>query len=489
MTKFRLLTTILFCCACGTLAGAPPNVILIIADDLGYGDVGCYGSEHIRTPHIDALAAEGVRFTDGYVAAAVCSPSRAGLITGRYPQRHGFEFNIAGRDDLHGLALSERTIADVMQSAGYATGAIGKWHLGKSAEQHPQSRGFDEYFGMLEGGSTYVTLRTPEAVAINSLGQESRVRERPNKILRDRTVVEEDEYLTDAFTREALDFINRHREEPFFLYLSYNAPHTPLQAKRTDVEAYSHIEDVKTRVFAAMVKSLDDGVGQVTAKLEELGLQENTLVAFISDNGGALYVGGASSNGSLNGGKRYQYEGGVRVPFIMKWPARLPAGQVDSRPVISLDLLPTFAAAAGAEAGKGIDGVDLMPYLTTEKQGSPHERLFWRAAPNLAVRKGRWKLWLVNRATPGLETQLQPGSDRLPRQDWPVSSPRGQVELLFDLSKDEEERRNLAEERPEIVRELREEIDKWDVQLATPQWPCNRSKVFELDGEWLQLFF
>ena len=476
----------------GLLAGATasgaqdvrPNIIVIIADDLGYGDVGCYGGRTVRTPNIDALAAQGVRFTSAYVTAAVCSPSRAGLMTGRYPQRHGYEFNTSGRDDVIGLALDETTLGDLLKSAGYATGLVGKWHLGKSPEHHPLSRGFDEFFGMTGGGSQYATPRTRDIVTFpKGYG----VPETRNAIFRGRDEVQEDVYLTDAFTREAVDFIRRHKDRPFFLYLSYSAPHTPLQAKAADVERNAHLESEAARVYAAMISSLDDGIGQVTALLEELGLAENTLVVFFSDNGGALYVEGAN-NSPLNGGKRYQYEGGLRIPFIMKWPAQFGSGVVYDRPVSTLDLYPTFAEAANAEKrpDRSRDGQDLARFITGQRLGSPHETLFWRAGANLAVRKGEWKLWLVNYAAPG---SADTNHRLLPLIDYPVSSPYGQKVLLFDLSDDIGETTNVAEANPDVVLELRNILDGWAEGLVQPLWPSRRSTIFELDGTPLQLFF
>ncbi|MCB1693314.1 MAG: sulfatase-like hydrolase/transferase, partial [Pseudomonadales bacterium] len=293
-----------------------PNIVFILADDLGYGDTGVYGSTVIRTPHIDALAADGVRMTEGYVSHPVCSPSRAGLMTGQYQERHGWEFNPAGRDAQSGMNTSVRTMPMEMKSLGYATGMIGKWHLGTQRQYHPLSRGFDEYFGVLEGGTTYIDSREP-GVEYGSLHGEHGPTERPNQLYRGFEPVEVDRYVTDVFTEEAIAFIDRHRHEPFFLYLSHIAPHTPLQATAKYLDRYRDIADERTRVYAAMVSALDDSVGAVVAELKSLGMYENTLIVFMSDNGCASYVRGACSNAPLTGFKRYHQEGGIRVPLLV----------------------------------------------------------------------------------------------------------------------------------------------------------------------------
>ncbi|MDE0442451.1 MAG: sulfatase-like hydrolase/transferase [Gammaproteobacteria bacterium] len=278
-------------------AAAQPSVVVILADDLGYGDIGANGGTTIATPHIDALAARGVRLTQGYVSHPVCSPSRAGLMTGRYQQRHGWEFNPSGRDRVAGMSTEEQTIADVMRAAGYRTGLVGKWHLGSRPEHHPVNRGFDEFFGMVEGGSIYIDGDVP---GVESWGS-PRVG-RPNKIIRglDQEVVVE-EYLTDRFTDEAVDFIERHARVPFFLFLSHKTPHTPLQATAKYLDRSRHIDDDATRIYSAMVASLDDSVGAVVAALEGEGLRDDTLIVFLSDNGCAGYVANACSNAPLRG--------------------------------------------------------------------------------------------------------------------------------------------------------------------------------------------
>ncbi len=481
---------VLFLTAAGAAGAQPaerPNVVLIIADDLGYGDLGSYGSPIMRTPRLDRLAGRGVRFSAAYVAAAVCSPSRAGLMTGRYPQRHGYEFNTSGRDVEIGLSTDERTLGDLMRGAGYATGYVGKWHLGRRPAQQPLSRGFGEYFGVLTGGTTYFSDSHPEAVLDPDRPAGTRA---GREIYRGRDVVEIDDYLTDVFTREAVDFIDRHAggDDPFFLVLSYNAPHTPLQATREYLETVAHVEDFRTRIYAAMVSSVDRGVGTVVDRLAAHGVDDNTLIVFMSDNGCVGYAAIACSNGPFSGTKRFHLEGGIRIPFIMHWPDGLEGGQVYREPVISLDLFATFAGLAGAALDDGVvrDGVNLLPYLTGGAAGSPHDVLYWRAGPNRAIRLGRWKLFEVNRADPAASH----GRGRLlPLQDYPDASPHGQVSLLYDLADDTGERTNRADQLPERLRDLQERLDRWEGSLAQPVWPSNRSTITEIDGELVQLFF
>ena len=468
-------------------APPPPNVIVMMVDDLGWGDIGANGGTVIKTPHIDALASEGVRITDGYVTAAVCSPSRAGFYTGRHQQRHGFEFNIAGRDTDTGMSTAETTIADMMREQGYATGLIGKWHLGKQEQHHPQSRGFDEYYGMLAGGSIYIDSRK-EGVESWPSRNAPTARTLGNAIYDGREPVEVDEYITDVFRDKAVDFIERHKDERFFLMLTPNAPHTPLQATKEYLDRYRHIEKDSTRIYSAMVAAIDDYVGAVTAKLEELDLADNTLFVFLSDNGCAGYVDGCCSNAPLRGHKRYYWEGGIRIPFLAKWPAGLPAGSTYSEPVISLDLFATIAAAAGSSA-TAQDSVNLLPHLRGETNSAPHELLFWRARPNMAVRKGRWKLWKVNKTDMDMTALTDVSARRLPMQAWPQDSPQGQLTLLYDLSADIGEQTNLAAEHPQVVEELEADLAAWDAEMGEPNWPAFRSTLDEIDGEIVHLFF
>ena len=410
-----------------------PNIIVIVSDDMGYADIGCHGCKDIATPNIDSIAQNGVRFTNGYVSCPVCSPTRAGLATGRYQQRFGHEFNTGpppgGLREQVGLPLTEVTIANVLKSAGYATGAVGKWHLGIAPHFHPFKRGYDEFFGFLHGGHSYIDP---------GLGTF-------NPILRGTEPVDEKEYLTDAFSREAVAFIERHRDESFFLYLAYNAVHTPMQGPQRYGNSFEHISNSKRRVYAGMLTAMDEGIGAVLAKLRELGIEKDTLLFFVNDNGGPK--GNAFNNGPLRATKGTMYEGGIRVPFMVQWPRRLKGGRVYKHPVIALDILPTAAAIAGANGPRDrkIDGVNLLPYLTGRKKQAPHEILFWRAGQNHAVRKGSWKLVKM-----GSETGL------------------------FDLASDIGESRDLKEERPDVLRKMEEAFEQWNSQMIEPVWTIQR---------------
>jgi arylsulfatase A-like enzyme len=464
-----------------------PNIVFIFADDLGIGDTSVYGSRVIETPNIDALARNGIRFTNGYVSHPVCSPSRAGLMTGRYQQRHGWELNPAGRDASSGMSINERTLADVMKAEGYATGMIGKWHLGYQGPHHPLQRGFDEFFGVLAGGSLYIDPATP---GVQSAGPPiSATRSSRIGVFRGQNEVEVTDYLTDVFTDEAVAFIDRHQHKPFFLYLSHTTPHTPLQATAEYLDRYRHVEDIPTRIYAAMVASLDDSVGAVIKKLEEIGALSNTLIVFSSDNGCAGYIRGACSNAPYAGFKRYHQEGGIRVPLIMSWQKELPAGTLYQHPVIALDLLATFSATAGGSAITE-DSVNLLPYLRRESAGAPHEFLYWRSGPTQAVRDDRWKLIRYNRTPLTAEDLRADGRLEPPADGWPTDSLHGRLTLLYDLREDPGETENLADRHPEIVDRLQRAYDQWNEQLLeTPILPGIRSTLVEMHGETVQLIF
>ena len=351
--------------------GDRPNILVILVDDLGYRDVGFHGATEIETPHIDGLARAGVVFSNGYAADPICSPARAGLMTGRYPSRFGMEVNLihAPFDEHHGLPLAEPTVAGYLREAGYRTGMVGKWHLGAAPAFHPLNRGFDYFYGFTGGGHDYFRVDVTE----------SPLREYLLPLNDGRAASGFSGYLTDVFTDRAIDFVAADRDAPFFLYLSYNAPHTPLQAPAETIRKYSHVKDEQRRRYLAMIDSLDHNVGRIVAALQAAGRWDNTLTFFLSDNGG---VAGAhtdwADNGTLRDGKGTLFEGGIRVPFAASWPARWPGGATFDPMVISLDVAATALALAGAAtADPPLDGVNLDPYLRGAASGAPHQALFW----------------------------------------------------------------------------------------------------------------
>jgi arylsulfatase B len=450
-------------------AAAPrPNVVVLLADDLGYGEPGCYGGTDIPTPHIDSLARDGVRFTAGYVTAPFCAASRAALMTGRYQTRFGFEGNPIGarnEDPAVGLPKTERTIADRLRDAGYATALIGKWHLGGTAEFHPQRRGFHEFFGFLHEGHFFVPVpwddhvtwlrrkalpdggegrwTSPDGRVIWSthMGRNEDDYDADNPILRSGQPVDERENLTDAFAREAESFIERHRAQPFFLHLAFNAVHSPLQADDRHLRRFRHIEDVQRRIFAAMTSHLDDAVGRVLAKLRACGLAENTFVVFLSDNGGPTREL-TSSNRPWRGEKGQLLEGGIRIPYIVRWPGRIPAGREEARAVSSLDILPTALAAAGIPAPAGLDGVDLVPRLAVADAAPIHSNLYWRVGGQAAFRSGDRKIYRA----------------------------RGGAWQLYDLARDPGETEDRAGAEPAAVAELEAAWKAVDRQMVDPLW-------------------
>lgn len=449
------------------VAAGQPNLVLIVADDLGYGELGCYGGE-LPTPHLDGLAREGVRFACGYVTAPFCAASRAGLLTGRYPTRFGFEFNPIGAQNAApgvGLPPPERTVADRLREAGYATALIGKWHLGGTAEYHPQRRGFDEFFGFLHEGHFYVPppwaghvtwLRrrtlpgggqgrwtSPDGRVIWSthLGSFEPPYDADNPILAGSQPVEERENLTDAFTRQACAFIRRHAHQPFFLCLAYNAVHSPMQAADNYLARFADIPDIHRRIFAAMLAQLDEGVGQVRATLAACGLTERTLVVFLSDNGGPTREL-TSRNTPLRGEKGQLWEGGIRVPMLACWPGKLPRGHTEPRWISALDLTATMLAAAGVALPAELDGVDLRARLSQPDQPL-RQAHYWRVGTQAAYREGDWKIVRLR------------GASR-----W----------QLYDLAHDEGETRDLADEQPQRKSTLVAAWQAWDAQMAAPRW-------------------
>jgi arylsulfatase A-like enzyme len=425
-------------------AATNPNILVILADDLGYADLGFNGCKDIPTPNIDTLARSGVRCTSGYVTHPFCSPTRAGLLTGRCQQRFGHENNPAWLPEstVAGLPLPQTTIPQVLKTAGYVTGCVGKWHLGAHPQFHPNRRGFDEYFGLLGGGHAYL----PGAKGSTEYQIPMDRNGRPEPLT---------EYLTTVLGREGASFLTRHKGRPWFLYLAFNAPHTPLQVTDPLRERVKHIADETRRGYAALVVGLDDAVGVVMKALQESGQLEDTLVFFLSDNGGPVTVT-HSSNAPLRGAKGQVFEGGVRVPFVVSWPGRLPSGRDYAQPVSSLDIFATAVALTGANvpAGHALEGTDLLPYLSGVRTGAPHERLFWRTGggAKFAVREGDWKL------VGGESDAAQ----------------------LFDLAADLGESKDLAAERPEVLARLRQAYADWSKDNIAPLFqspPGNRPKA------------
>jgi arylsulfatase A-like enzyme len=409
-------------------AAARPNVLVILCDDTGWGEFGFQGATDIPTPHIDSIAADGVRFTQGYVAATYCSPCRAGLLTGRYPTRFGHEFNsVANRS---GLPLTEVTIADRFRSLGYATCAIGKWHLGNGLEYRPTERGFDEFYGTVANTPFF----NPPNFVDSRVGPEVQ------------PVKDDSFYTTDAYAARAVEWLKEHEDQAWFLYLPFNAQHAPLQATQKYLDRFPRVADEKRRQFSAMMSAMDDAVGAVLAQIHESGQDENTLIFFLSDNGGPTQST-TSRNGPLHGFKSTTWEGGTRVPFCARWTGHLPAGAVYESPIIQLDILPTCLAAAGEEIDPewNLDGVNLLPYLTGENDAIPHETLYWRFGDQWAVRHGDLKL-VVARGGSG--------------------SPE-----LYDLAADIGETKNLAAERPDAVEKLQSLYSAWNAEQAEPLAP------------------
>lgn len=394
--KLIYLPTLLAILACNTsknnhTQASRPNIIVILTDDQGYQDVGFNGSTDIKTPYLDELASNGVIFTNAYVTYPVCGPSRAGLITGRYQDRFGFSRNplFTPKDSLMGLPLSEQTLAEALKIADYKTMAIGKWHLGAHESQRPLKRGFDEFFGFLSGGHKYF----PEQYTLNDISEvKSQFGAYNTKLLKNNQRVEETQYLTDALSREAVHFINKNRDNPFFIYLAYNAPHAPLQATEKYLSRYPEINDEKRKTYAAMVSAVDDGVGEILKTLRKLNIEENTLIVFLSDNGGALQH--SANNGKLRAGKSSLYEGGIRVPFAMQWKGSIPAGKVYENPIISMDIFATAVEIAQVNPKNSLDGKNLLLFLEEGNTDKPHDSLFWKKvdAGSYAVRHGDFKL-------------------------------------------------------------------------------------------------
>jgi len=410
-----------------------PNFVLILADDLGYADIGVHGSKQIPTPNIDRLAQDGIVFTQAYVSSPVCSPSRAGLITGKNQLSFGFDNNLfpaqTGFDpDFVGLPLTETTLADRLKKLGYTNGIIGKWHLGEKDHFYPTKRGFDEFWGFLGGGHDYF-IEDPADNNMKCPMQSTY--KKPEPIT----------YLTDDIGDECVDFIERHKNEPFFLYACFNAPHGPMQATAEDLKLFSHIEDEMRRIYCAMVYRLDQNIGKILKTIEDEGLEENTFVVFMSDNGGPTSFN-SSVNAPLRGQKTTVLEGGIRVPMIFKWPSKLESGEIIDDMVLSLDLFPSFINAAGGKI-TDIDellGVDIIPFITGKSDIIPHNTMNWKYTVSAAIREGDWKLIRL--------------PDRLP--------------MLYNVSEDISELNDLSLQELERTKTLLKKLGTWDIYLHHP---------------------
>lgn len=460
----------------------PPNIIVIVADDLGYNDISAFGggvAGVVQTPSINAIGRDGVIVDQGYASNATCSPSRAAIMTGRYPTRFGFEFTSAPQafaryishsspDALRpsifheervrdvppratlGLPPSEVTIAEMLQQQGYHTMLIGKWHLGEVASMRPEAQGFNEALGVMQGAAMFLPPNDPDVVnaridfdpidrflwanlpyAVDWHGAGGDARFRPRG------------YVTDYFADEAVSAIEANRNRPFFLYLSFTAPHTPLQATREDYDALGAIPDHTQRVYGAMIRALDRGVGRVMQALRDNGIDDNTLVIFVSDNGGAWYTGLADINAPYRGWKSTFFEGGIRTPYFVRWPNGLPRGAHVTGPASHMDIFATAAAVAGAPEQPQVDGVNLLPYLRGEAQ--PSRTIFWRSGPYRVVRDGDWKLQV----------------SETPNRVW-----------LFNLASDPTEQHDLSAQQPERVAAMRAMIEAQNANAPPPLWPA-----------------
>ncbi|NND99896.1 MAG: sulfatase-like hydrolase/transferase [Pirellulaceae bacterium] len=442
-----------------------PNIVVIVADDLGYGETGMMGNDEIPTPGIDALARDGLRCLAGYVTASYCSPSRAGIMTGRYQSRFGYDMNPTGKRNLAieaGLPTTETTFVKQLADAKYATALVGKWHLGTAQDKHPLRRGFGTFYGFLHEGHYYVpgppyknvlTMVRDTTVPDGSWQREGNLirgnyarmsepgYDDDNPILRGEKEIVENDYLTDAITREAVEYIGDHADNPFCLMVCYNAVHSPMQAAESDLQTLRRISDDQRRIFAGMVVALDRGVSQIREAIDDHQLTRDTLVVFLSDNGGPTEEL-TSSNAPLRGGKGSAYEGGIRIPMIWSLPGRIPAGRDELRPVLSLDIAATALDLAGIDVPNNYDGVSLLNWIHDASRQSVHERIYWRLnGGKMAFRSGNWKI---------------------------VRPKKGQPIELYHLASDRSESRDLADQNPEKLKEL---INQWaamDAEMAAP---------------------
>ena len=420
------------CCLCflsvqTAFADDRPNILLILADDLGWADLGFQGSRDILSPNLDQLADTGIRFTDGHVTASVCSPSRAGLMTGRYQQRFGHEANTPPVDK--GMDVNQSTMADALEKLGYRTGVIGKWHLGDQDQFYPTKRGFDYFYGLREGSRSYFYNEKKEDKPTSN-----------KKIELNGKQVKFDGYLTDVLGEKAVEFIDTESPDPFFLFLSFTAPHGPMHATEADLEKFAHIENKKRRTYAAMIWAMDRAIGRVLTKLESTDQKENTIIWFLSDNGGA------TNNGSINlplaGHKGIKFEGGIRVPFLMNWPRQFESGAKYTNMVSSMDIFSTSLAAAGGDVESAkLDGVNLLPFLQGHDEGAPHQEAYWHKLWFSAMRDGPWKLIYV--------------------QDYGYA--------LYNLDDDLSESKNLAKTETDRLESMKQRVTSWKSKMEEPR--------------------
>lgn len=477
-----------------------PNVILIVADDLGYSDLACYGNKHIETPNIDALGKEGIRFTQAYVTSPICGPSREAILTGRYQQRFGDEFmpydhfdaayiqnirkhysslkkTIPGLNDLRpdlwinrkkfndGLPATEITIAQLLKANGYRTGLVGKWNLGTGDGFYPYQRGYD-YSYFFEGALTryvddpvdttqYINKHLPWAFSdLFSWAP----RNGSSAIRENKNVVKDTGYLTFSFASKAIDFIEQNKSEPFFLTLTFNAPHDPFQVPKEYFNRIKNVTDTVQRVYYGMIEALDDAVGQVRQKLKDASIDKNTIIIFLSDNGGATYTK-ATDNAPLRGGKCTHFDGGLLVPFFISYPGALKGNTTYDAPISSLDIFTTIAAITSTPLAKDrvYDGVNLLPYLDNTTDSLPHNVFYWRNGYSKAIRKDEWKLYINN---------------------------KNKIVLLFNLAVDREELHDLSKQYPEKLKELQKQLQQWeDEQCIKPRWKSGADVLIDVNGE------
>ncbi len=450
--KTQIFFLLFVICVCGNIhAQKKPNIILLFADDAGYNDFGFQGSKEMITPNLDQLAKKSVRFKQAYVTDPTCGPSRAGLLTGKYQQRYGYEENnvpgymsaVSAQDNEEmGIPVSEKTIGDYMKKIGYTTAFYGKWHVGGADRFHPTKRGFDEFYGFRGGARDYFAYKKLPKDRLNWLEEGFG------------NYKEHDGYLTDVLADQTINFIEKNKTKPFFAFVSFNAVHTPMDAKEEDLKKFPNLKG-KRKEVAAMTLALDRACGRIVEKLKELGLEDNTVIVFTNDNGGPTDKN-ASINTPLSGTKSNHLEGGIRVPFIMKLPKQMKASTTYDYPVSTFDLLPTFYAMGGGnvEEVKNIDGVDLLPYVKGENVNRPHESLFWRKDGRGAIRKGDWKLI------------------RFP--DRPAQ--------LFNIVEDEKELYDVSSEHPELFRAMYKELFEWELTLERPRWMLKKSyEKYDID--------